>query len=157
MLGAVSFIEISRGSRFLVSELTRLPLGRLPFRASTKRQELTWRQHPWKIAVSGFYKTLNFMKVGQVDGKPVMMDDTIYFLPCQSEAEADFILELVRSQPFAELLNAMVFDGEKRPITAELLKRISLELAAEQLGRADEYAVFTGQTQMVQLRLALGS
>ena len=112
---------------------------------------------PWKIAVSGFYKTLNFMKVGQVDGKPVMMDDTIYFLPCQSEAEADFILELVRSQPFAELLNAMVFNGEKRPITAELLKRISLELVAEQLGRANEYAAFTGQAQMVQLQIAFGS
>ena len=51
-------------------------------------------------------------KVGQIDGEPLMMDDTLYFLPCQSEAEADFILELVRSQPFAELLNAMVFDGE---------------------------------------------
>ena len=112
---------------------------------------------PWKIAVSGFYKTLNFMKVGQVDGKPVMMDDTIYFLPCQSEAEADFILELVRSQPFVELLSAMVFNGEKRPITAELLKRISLELVAEQLGRANEYAAFTGQAQMVQLQIAFGS
>lgn len=112
---------------------------------------------PWKIAVSGFYKTLNFVKVGQVDGKPVVMDDTIYFLPCQSEAEADFILELVRSQPFAELLSAMVFDGEKRPITAELLKRISLERVAEQLGRGDEYTAFTGQAQMVQLQIALGS
>ena len=86
-----------------------------------------------------------------------MMDDTIYFLPCQSETEADFILELVRFEPFAELLNAMVFDGEKRPITAELLKRISFELVAEQLGIADEYAAFTGQARMVQLQIALGS
>ena len=86
-----------------------------------------------------------------------MMDDTIYFLPYQSEAEADFILELVRSQPFAELLNTMVFGGEKRPITAELLKRISLELVAEQPGKADQCAAFTGQAQMVQLQIALGS
>ena len=86
-----------------------------------------------------------------------MMDDTIYFLPCQSEAETDFILELVRSQPFVELLSAMVFNGEKRPITAELLKRISLELVAEQFDRGDEYAAFTGQAQMVQLQITLGS
>lgn len=111
---------------------------------------------PWKVAISGFYKTLNFMKIGPINGKPVVMDDTIYFLPCQSEAEADFITKLVRSKPFAELLAAMVFSDEKRPITAELLKRIALEKVADQLGLAGEYAAFTGQSQSSQLRFALG-
>lgn len=111
---------------------------------------------PWKVAISGFYKTVNFMKVGPVGGKPVVMDDTIYFLPCQSEEEADFIMALVRSRPFAELLGAMVFSDEKRPITAELLKRVSLELVAERLGMADQYAAFTDQPRPLQLHLALG-
>lgn len=111
---------------------------------------------PWKVAISGFYKSLNFMKVGPVAEKPVVMDDTIYFLPCQSEAEADFILALVRSRPYMELLNAMVFSDEKRPITAELLKRISLEFVAEELGMADEFAVFTGEAGPAQRQLALG-
>lgn len=111
---------------------------------------------PWKVAISGFYKTLSFMKVGPVHDKPVVMDDTIYFLPCQSEEEADFIMALVRSRPFAELLGAMVFSDEKRPITAELLKRVSLELVADSLGMAEQYAAFTGQPRPPQLRLALG-
>ncbi|WP_334193489.1 hypothetical protein [Pararhodobacter sp.] len=111
---------------------------------------------PWKVAISGFYKSFNFMKVGPLGGKPVVLDDTIYFLPCQSEAEADFIMSLVRSQPYAELLRSMVFNDEKRPITAELLKRVSLELVAEQLGLAGDYAAFTAQPQPPQLRLALG-
>lgn len=96
------------------------------------------------------------MKVGPVHDKPVVMDDTIYFLPCQSEEEADFIMALVRSRPFAELLGAMVFSDEKRPITAELLKRVSLELVADSLGMAEQYAAFTGQPRPPQLRLALG-
>lgn len=110
----------------------------------------------WKVAISGFYKTLNFMKVGPVDGRPVVMDDTIYFLACRSEAEADFVIGLVTSPPFTRLLEAMVFSDEKRPITADLLKRVSLELVAEQMGLADEYSAFTGPQKPLQRRLALG-
>lgn len=111
---------------------------------------------PWKVAISGFYKTLNFMKVGPMDNKPVVMDDTIYFLSCQSEAEADFILRLVRSKPFTTLVGAMVFNDEKRPITAELLKRISLERVADQMGLAGDYASFTGGQIPLQRQLAFG-
>ncbi len=32
------------------------------------------------------------------NGKPVVMDDTIYFLPCQSEEEADFVMSLWSSR-----------------------------------------------------------
>jgi hypothetical protein len=110
---------------------------------------------PWKVAISGFYKTFNFMKVGPMNGKPVVMDDTVYFLPCQSEMEADFIISLVRSKPFAELLGAMVFSDEKRPVTADTLKRVSLERVADRLGLADEYAAFTRAHEPSQLRLAL--
>jgi hypothetical protein len=35
---------------------------------------------PWKIAISGLYKQLNFGLVGPLDGKPVMVDDTVNFL-----------------------------------------------------------------------------
>ncbi|MES2667689.1 MAG: SAM-dependent DNA methyltransferase [Pseudomonadota bacterium] len=97
---------------------------------------------PWKIAISGFYKILNFMKVGPSGDKPVVLDDTIYFLPCQSEAEADFILSLVQSAPFTDLLGAMIFLDEKRPVTADLLKRISLERVAGALGLSGQYAAF---------------
>lgn len=98
---------------------------------------------PWKIAVSGFYKKLNFMKVGPVKNKPVVFDDTIYFLSCQSEDEADFVLSLLESAPYTELITAMIFKDEKRPITAEILKRISLERVAVKLGKISEFENFT--------------
>jgi len=101
---------------------------------------------PWKVAISGFYKALNFMKVGPVGDKPVVLDDTIYFLPGQSEEEVDFIMSLVQSQPYMELIGAMIFNDEKRPITADILKRVSLEKVAAALGRSDQYATFTGRS-----------
>ena len=109
---------------------------------------------PWKVAISGFYKPPSFMKIGPMDGRPVMVDDTVYFLPCRSEREADFIVELVRSDPFTEVLAAMVFNDEKRPITAELLKRVSLEKIADHLGLADDYASFTKQPHQPRLCFA---
>ena len=85
---------------------------------------------PWKVAISGFYKSIRFSKFGPIEGKPVVFDDTVYFLPCWSEDEADFILKLVESEPYRCVLSSMTFISEKRPITTDLLKRISFEKVA---------------------------
>ncbi|MDR2365810.1 MAG: hypothetical protein LBD68_08170 [Zoogloeaceae bacterium] len=102
---------------------------------------------PWKVAISGFYKNLRFTKIGPIDGKPVVFDDTIYFLPCQSEEEADFILSLVQSEPYQCIIKAMSFPDEKRPVTAELLKRVSLQQLAARLGLTDEYRRFRAHVE----------
>jgi len=111
---------------------------------------------PWKVAISGFYKSVNFMKVGPQGDKPVVFDDTVYFLPCYSEAEADFVMALVKSGPYRELIASIIFSDEKRPVTAELLKRISLEKVADVLGMSEQYAAFTGHAVKPQLKLAFG-
>lgn len=110
---------------------------------------------PWKIAVSGFYKNIRFVKIGPVNGRPTIFDDTIYFLPCASEEEANFILSLVQSAAYQELMKAMVFEDEKRPITADLLKRISLERVAKDLDMTDTYQHFTQGKSADQLSFAL--
>lgn len=89
---------------------------------------------PWKIAISGFYKSVLFSKFGPIDGKPVVFDDTVYFLPCWSEEEADLILTIVRSEPYRLLLASMIFPDEKRPVTTDLLKRISLDHVGKFIG-----------------------
>lgn len=94
---------------------------------------------PWKVAISGFNKTIHFVRVGPIGGKPVVFDDTVYFLPCRTKVEADFILSLVRSEPFMELMRSMIFPDNKRPITAEVLRRISLERVANTLGMDRDY------------------
>ncbi|HMO77149.1 MAG TPA: class I SAM-dependent methyltransferase [Sphingopyxis sp.] len=110
---------------------------------------------PWKVAISGFYKNFRFVKLGSLHGKPTVLDDTLYFLPCYSEEEADFILSLVQSEPYQNLLQSMVFIDEKRPVTAEMLKRISLERVAKKLGRAGEYDSFATVPPSKQLGFAL--
>ena len=93
---------------------------------------------PWKVAVSGFYKTVQFSKFGPMNGRPVVFDDTVYFLPCWSEKEADLILKLVRSDSYRELLASMTFSDDKRPITTGLLGRISFEKVAVSAGLSNE-------------------
>lgn len=87
----------------------------------------------WKVAVSSMYKKIEFRKIGPQDEYPCVFDDTVYFLPAKSEEEADFILALVRSEPFQELLTAMTFEHDKRIVSAEKLNRISLEKIASHL------------------------
>jgi hypothetical protein len=94
---------------------------------------------PWKVAISGFYKNLRFRKIEPLQGKPVVFDDTVYFVPCWSEREADLIMQLVESAAYRALMSAMIFPDDKRPITAELLKRISLHRVAQDLGLEQDY------------------
>ena len=98
----------------------------------------------WKVAISGFYKRLNFQVVGPIDGKPVIFDDTVYFLNAKTEEEANFLADLLNSKGCQEFLSSMVFWAEKRPITVDLLKRVNLQEIAQCLGRITEYEYFTG-------------
>ena len=93
----------------------------------------------WKIAISGLYKKLHFCIIEPLDGKSVMVDDTVNFLSFDTEEEAKFIFGLVTSQPSLEFLSSMIFWDEKRPITIDLLKRLSLKAVAKELGNLDAY------------------
>ena len=87
---------------------------------------------PWKVSISGFYKQLQFVPVGPKDGKPVVLDDTCYFLACQSEAEAGQLAGLLNTEEARGFFNAFVFWDAKRPITVSLLSTLDLDaLAAE--------------------------
>jgi len=97
---------------------------------------------PWKVAISGLYKRLRFRLVGPEGGRPVVFDDTCYALACESEAEAQLVLELLESAPAQEFYRARVFWDAKRPITAGLLGRLDLGKLADELGRGDELRGF---------------
>jgi len=97
----------------------------------------------WKVAISGFYKRLEFQVVAPIDGKPVVFDDTVYFLSSKTEAEAKLLADLLNSKPCQEFLKAMVFWSDKRPVTVDLLKRVDLEKVAISLRRGAEYRSFT--------------
>jgi methylase of polypeptide subunit release factors len=108
---------------------------------------------PWKVAISGFYKRLHFVKTGPIDDKPAVFDDTIYFTPCWSEEEACFVESLLRSEAAEAFLNSMIHWDEKRPITVEILKRLSFRKLAALLGREQEYFRFTEAKDLPLLAL----
>ena len=81
---------------------------------------------PYKVGISGFHKKPIFRVIGPVDGRPVMLDDTCYFIPCHSPQEAAFLASLLNDSLCLELINSMVFLDAKRPITKKLLQRVDL-------------------------------
>lgn len=93
---------------------------------------------PWKIAISGLYKNLNFKLYGPIEGKPVCFDDTVYFLPFSIEGEARAALELLQTPAAQDFLKSMIFWDEKRPITVDILKRLDMAKLAKSAGRSDE-------------------
>lgn len=93
----------------------------------------------WKVAISGFYKKLRFKALGPWDDRPVMLDDTCYFIPCQTEVEAICISEMLNSTVAKEFFSAFVFWDAKRPITIEMLQRIDLLMLARELGMEEAF------------------
>lgn len=89
---------------------------------------------PWKVAISGFYKRLTFQWIGPANDKPVVLDDTCSFLPCDSEEQARVVSEMLNSEPAQQFLSSIVFWDSKRPITIDLLQRLDLLKLSEQLG-----------------------
>lgn len=93
----------------------------------------------WKIAISGLYKRLRFSLVAPLDGKPVFFDDTVNFLSFDTKEEAKFVFHLITSSPSLEFIESMIFWDEKRPITAQILRRLSLKEVATELGELEKY------------------
>jgi hypothetical protein len=93
---------------------------------------------PWKVAISGLYKKLNFCLISPHEGKPVMLDDTCYFIACKTESEAVVLEQLLNSKVAQEFLSAFIFWDAKRPITASLLNRLDLFKLADELGKGEE-------------------
>jgi SAM-dependent methyltransferase len=89
---------------------------------------------PWKVVISGFYKRLQFKAIGPVSSKPVVLDDTAYFLPCQTGPEAEHLAALLNSNIAREFFSAFIFWDAKRPITVDLLSQLNLERLACELG-----------------------
>ncbi len=81
---------------------------------------------PWKVAISGFYKKLNFNVVGNYENKPIVLDDTCYFISCESANEANKICDLLNSEAGQGFFKSFIFWDAKRPITVDILQRLSI-------------------------------
>jgi hypothetical protein len=92
---------------------------------------------PWKVVVSGLYKTCRFEAVGPFGDKPVVVDDTCYCVSCRTCEEARFVAGLLNSSVCQRFIRSLVFFDSKRPLTVDILNRIDLKHVADRLGQTD--------------------
>jgi hypothetical protein len=104
---------------------------------------------PWKVAISGLYKKLDFSCIGLFGDRPVVFDDTCYFFPCDSEEQARILYTLVASNAAVEFFSALVFWDSKRPITSALLNTLDLAELARLLGLWDATTRVIAERQLV--------
>lgn len=88
---------------------------------------------PWKVAIAGFYKKLHFKVLGLYQEKPILLEDTAYFIACQTQEEAEYLQRKLSSQIAVEFFQAFIFWDAKRPITSELLRKLDLKALANAL------------------------
>lgn len=78
----------------------------------------------YKVGVSGFYKQPLFSVLYSDDNKPVMTDDTSYFICFDSYDMAYVAMLLLNSKKVQKFLTSIAFPDAKRPYTKKVLERI---------------------------------
>ena len=86
----------------------------------------------YKVAISGLYKEPWFSLVPPIENRPVMLDDTCYFLGFDTYPDALFTASLLNSPTIKQFIKSIVFLDAKRPYTKAVLMRIDLAQAASQ-------------------------
>ncbi len=89
---------------------------------------------PWKVAISGLYKRIRFSVVGPHEQRPVMVDDTCYFLPFLNESDATRAALALDSMLAGEFFQGRVFWDAKRPINKAVLQALDLDRLMSALG-----------------------
>jgi hypothetical protein len=101
----------------------------------------------WKVAISGLYKNIHFSVLGQYKGKPIMVDDTCYFISVSSREEAYLIAELLNSEYCINFIKSLVFFDAKRPVNIDILSRVDLRKLAEIYGKEEEILKYLSYAQ----------
>jgi hypothetical protein len=81
---------------------------------------------PFKVAISGMYKNYCFNLILPQDEKPIMLDDTCYFIGFDDLEYAVYTLIMLNSHKTKALLESITFPDAKRTFTKDVLMRIDL-------------------------------
>lgn len=87
----------------------------------------------YKVGVSGFYKQPLFSVLFSDDEKPVMTDDTSYFICFDNYDMAYVAMLLLNSNKVQDFLTSIAFLDAKRPYTKKVLERIDFDKIVESL------------------------
>lgn len=81
---------------------------------------------PFKVAISGLYKTYHFTLVLPQNNKPIMLDDTCYFIGFDKIEYAVYACILLNSKTTKAFLKSITFLDAKRVFTKDILMRLDL-------------------------------
>ncbi|MBI4647146.1 MAG: hypothetical protein HY738_11285 [Bacteroidia bacterium] len=81
---------------------------------------------PFKVAISGLYKNYSFNLILPQESKPLMLDDTCYFLSFDNIEFAVYSYILLNTNISKEFLKSVTFTDAKRIFTKDVLMRIDL-------------------------------
>jgi hypothetical protein len=82
---------------------------------------------PYKVAISGFYKTTHFSLILPQKERPILLDDTCYFIGFDIMEHAWITQTILNSKKVQDFLKSIIFWDSKRAITKDILIRIDLK------------------------------
>ncbi len=123
---------------------------------------------PYKVAISGFYKKPVFALIYAKQGKPIMLDDTCYFLGFNDFRQALITMLILNSNIVQGFIKSIAFLSSKRPYTKEILMRIDFlkavnvvtfgelvtlarELSIDYLFTKEDFGIFIEQLKSVSV------
>ncbi len=80
----------------------------------------------YKVCISGLYKTTHF-SLATSQEKPVMLDDTCYFIGFENPSYARIAHYLLNREEVQLFIKSIVFPSSKRPITKDILMRVACD------------------------------
>lgn len=83
----------------------------------------------YKVGISGLYKSTHFSLVLPNESKPIMLDDTCYFIGFDKLKLAEIAHYLLNSDLVQRFLKSIIFSDSKRSINKDTLMRIDFEKA----------------------------
>ena len=110
---------------------------------------------PYKVAISGLYKTFHFTLILPQDNKPVMLDDTCYLLGFDKVEYAVYALILLNSNKSMQFLQSITFADAKRTFTKDVLMRIDLLKLAHNMDKLDLKKELNRLNELYQFNLTL--
>ncbi len=109
----------------------------------------------YKVAISGLYKTFHFTLILPQEEKPVMLDDTCYFIGFDQIEFAVYALILLNSALTKQFLQSITFADAKRTFTKDVLMRLDLVELAKLISKQDLQTELDRLNEMYKLHLTL--
>lgn len=110
---------------------------------------------PYKVAISGLYKTYTFSLILPLNDKPLMLDDTCYLLGFDCLDFAAYTAILLNLEKTTKFLQSITFSDAKRTFTKDILMRIDLYSLAKQLSESELSKELTSLNTIYNLQISI--